>query len=108
MSLFDDDPDAWYELLISLPPIDLAECARQQKEAKQRLLEKRDLGHFSRYAQLKKEGDKCIALAENEKDEEWQRELISTGESLKSMAYNEFGMWMKTAAPPPLSQRRSS
>ena len=42
MSLFDEDPHAWLALLFSLPPIDSAECARQQKEAKERLLAKRD------------------------------------------------------------------
>ena len=42
MSLFNENPDAWYALLISLPPIDMEECAKTQRAAKRRLLAKRE------------------------------------------------------------------
>ena len=42
MSLFDEDPKRWLELLYSLPPIDLEECFRKQQQAKKKLLDERD------------------------------------------------------------------
>ena len=34
MSLFNEDSERWLELLFSLPPIELEECARKQQEGK--------------------------------------------------------------------------
>ena len=82
LSLFDEDPEAWLELLISLPPIDLEECFAKQREAKLRLIEKRDLSHLKRYIELREAGDPCNYLAEN-----------------------ELRMLMKTAAPLPRPRR---
>ena len=78
MSLFDEDPKRWLELLYSLPPIDLEECFRKQQQAKKKLLDERDKTHLQRYCELKESGGVC-----------------------NSMAEHELSMWFKTAAPLP-------
>lgn len=68
----------WYELLISLPPIDLEECHRQQQLAKRKLLDERDKTHLQQYFELKEAGDECNHLAAC-----------------------ELNMWLKTVSLPP-------
>lgn len=113
MSLFDEDPHAWLALLFSLPPVDLEACARQQKEAKERLLAKRDEENMRQIVSLMQEVDElsglvdhemavCYSLHGHEAMERFNQaeELRLTRNSLSSMLDTEIGSYYRTVSLP--------
>ena len=113
MSLFDEDPKAWLALLFSLPPVDLEACARQQKEAKERLLAKRDEENMRQIVSLMQLVDELSRLVDHEmavcyslhgQDATTRlhqiEELRLTRNSLRSMLATEIGQYYKTACLP--------
>jgi len=113
VSLFDEDTHAWLALLFSLPPIDLAACARQQKEAKERLLAKRDAENMRQIVSLMQAVDElsglvdhemavCYSLHGHEATERFNQaeELRLTRNSLSSMLDTEISGYFKTTCLP--------